>query len=89
MHFPKMSMAVWNFQEGTFEEEPMSGFLPDDTQFWVADLSVGYRLPKRFGLISVEAKNLFDQKFKFQDTDLPNPRFSPERMIFGRFTLAF
>ena len=30
----------------------------------------GYRLPKRRGFISLAVKNLFDEEFEFQDTDL-------------------
>jgi hypothetical protein len=58
-------------------------------RFWVVDGSVGYRLPGRFGLITVEAKNMFNQRFKFQDTDPASPSFIPERVVLGRIVLAF
>ncbi len=58
-------------------------------QFWVVDAAVGYRLPKRYGLLTVEFKNLFDEEFNFQDTDPANPTIYPERMILGRLTLSF
>ncbi len=58
-------------------------------QFWVVDGSVGYRLPKRLGLISLEARNLFNQQFKFQDTDPANPQLLPERLILIKATLAY
>lgn len=65
----------------------------DTEKFWVMDLSVGYRLPKRWGILSITGKNLFDKKFKFQDTDLTGepriPLLQPERSIFARFTLSF
>lgn len=57
--------------------------------FWVVDAAVGYRLPKRFGLLTVEVKNLFDEEFNFQDTDPANPTIYPERLILGRLTLSF
>ena len=57
--------------------------------FWVVDASIGYRLPKRWGVISLEVKNLFDQKFRFQDTDPISPSIAPDRVIFGRFTVGF
>ena len=67
----------------------MSGFEPDGDDFWVLDGSIGYRLPKRYGLITVEAKNLLNETFRFQDIDPANPRIAPERFIFGRITLSF
>ena len=48
-------------QEGKFGD-PFSGFLEGDDQFWVVDAAISYRLPKRLGLISLEAKNLFDEE---------------------------
>ncbi|NIO09417.1 MAG: tetratricopeptide repeat protein, partial [Deltaproteobacteria bacterium] len=74
--------ASWVDQEGEFGD-PFIGFQPDEDQFWVLDASIGYRLPKRFGLITVEGKNLLDEGFKFQDTDPANPRIVPERFILG------
>lgn len=75
-------------QEGKFGD-PFSGFLEGDDQFWVVDAAISYRLPKRFGLITIEAKNLFDEKFNFQDTDPANPWTVPEQVISAKVTLAF
>ena len=75
-------------QEGKFGD-PFSGFLEGDDQFWVVDAAISYRLPKRLGLISLEAKNLFDEKFNFQDTDPANPWTVPEQVISAKCTLAF
>jgi tetratricopeptide (TPR) repeat protein len=80
-------------QQGDFASGP--GFVPGapttekDDQFWVVDASLGYRLPKRRGLVSLGISNLFDEDFKYVDTDPFNPRIYPERLVFGRFTLAF
>ncbi|MDR4499754.1 MAG: hypothetical protein MRK02_17825, partial [Candidatus Scalindua sp.] len=60
-----------------------------DDQFWVFDGSISYRLPKRYGLITVGAKNMFDNDFKFQDTDPTNPVISPKPLAFIRFTLSY
>lgn len=56
--------------------------------FWVTDILINYRLRNRSGLISIGIKNLFDDFFKFQDTDLANPEMLPERQVFFRITLA-
>jgi outer membrane receptor protein involved in Fe transport len=58
--------------------------------FWVVDLSLGYRLPKRLGLVTVGIRNLFDARFNFQDSGRTDPGIiSPKRLILGRFTLSF
>lgn len=66
-----------------------SPIVRDDDDFWVIDAGVGYRLPRRFGFITFEAKNLLGEDFKFQDTDSANPTIAPERLLLGRLTLAF
>lgn len=57
--------------------------------FLVFDAALTYRLPRRWGLLSLEARNLFDQRIHFQDTDPANPTIYPERLILARFTFAF
>ena len=70
--------------------------LPTQSEdFVLVDAGLGYRLPKRWGIVALEARNLFDQQFQFQDygfqilVDGVNPRFIPERTIFARFVLNF
>ena len=53
------------------------------------DASIGYRLPKRFGLITLEGRNLLDHRFRYNDNDFGNPTLYPERLILLRLTLAF
>jgi len=53
------------------------------------DAGVRYRLPKRYGLITIGVTNLFDQNFQYFDIDLNNSTIQPKRTIFGRITLAF
>ena len=77
------------YQDGDFGDPAAPPIDSDDDDFWVVDAGVGYRLPHRFGMLSVEAKNLFDEDFKFQDTDPAKPTIAPERLILGRVTLAF
>lgn len=60
----------------------------DADSFWVADAFVGYRLPRRHGILSVRVQNLFDESFHFQDIDPENPSIMPKRLISLRFTLA-
>lgn len=62
--------------------------------FFLFDASLGYRLPNRRGIISLDARNLFDQSFlfrnlHFQTAEPINPIYLPTRTIFTRFTLNF
>ncbi|MGZ8886519.1 MAG: hypothetical protein ACXW1O_08140 [Halobacteriota archaeon] len=64
--------------------------------FVVADASVGYRFPDRRGSASLEARNIFDEGFKFQDNSYrvaqaqPNVSpFMPERAVFVRVALSY
>ncbi len=81
-------------QKGTFigiqPFPPFGAFTyKESDRFWIANASLHYRLPKRTGIISLEAKNLFNERFRFQDTDPRNPGFYPERLVLAKFTLAF
>jgi len=76
-------------QEGEFGDPEFGPVVPGDDQFWVVDVSFGYRLPRRWGLLTVEVRNLFDEEFRFQDMDAASPRIYPERLVSGRITLAF
>src|SRR5262249_39816622 len=68
-------------QHGLFQQSALgiTVLSPDSDSFWVFDASAGYRLPKRFGLITLLAKNLFDKQFKYQETDLVRPSYVPAR----------
>jgi len=76
-------------QQGSFERQGAVGtFIHGEDQFWLFDAAIGYRLPKRYGFITVGAKNLFDKSFKYFDTDPVSPAIQPKRFIFARVTLA-
>jgi TonB dependent receptor len=50
--------------------------------FVVLDATVGYRLPRRLGLVSLEVRNILDKRFQYQDDSFRqigsnNPRVSP------------
>jgi len=77
-------------QEGDFNRllDPADVFVSGDDRFWLVDAAISYRLPKRYGIVSLGAKNLFDESFRYFDTDLANPAIQPERMFFARITLS-
>ena len=76
-------------QNGDFRALVLGPTQPGDSTFFVLDASVGYRLPKRSGIIQLEARNLFDRSFRFQDTDPMNPQIIPSRSIVLRWMLSF
>lgn len=64
--------------------------------FWTVDAQLGYRLPKRWGIVSVGIKNLLDEKFNYQEfyfqTGVNNPvtpSFQPGRYLYSQITIAF
>ena len=83
--------AAYVDQDGDFVvfSNTGSSIEPGDDQFWIVDASIRYRLPKRYGIVSLEAKNLFDQSFQFQDTDPANPRILPDRLFLLKLSLSF
>ncbi len=63
-------------------------------RFWVADITLGYRLPKRLGTVTFSAKNLFDKRFSFQDVNFNtseplSPLYVPDRLIIAQVALSF
>ena len=63
---------------------PRSG----NDHFWLVDAGISYRLPKRYGIFTVGASNLFNQHFRYQETDLRNATILPTRAIVAKLTLA-
>jgi len=61
--FIALFKATYIDQDGEFMNQQSGATSPGSDHFWLADASMGYRLPKRFGLITVGAKNLFNTDF--------------------------
>jgi tetratricopeptide (TPR) repeat protein len=67
-----------------------------EDSFFLLDTSIGYVLPKRFGLVSLQVRNLLDNDFDYQDDsyrEFPNDPSSgpyfPDRTIIGRLVLNY
>jgi len=78
------------------EVELTAGVFADDhDEFVIVDAMMGYRLPRRYGTLTIEFKNLFDTQFNFQGSDfrtsqrVVHPLFQPEQTFFTQLTLAF
>jgi hypothetical protein len=61
---------------------------PGKDDFATVDAGISYRLPQRYGFISVGATNLFDRQFNYFDNDLNNAVIQPDRVVFARVTLS-
>ncbi|MES9987365.1 MAG: FecR domain-containing protein [Candidatus Thiodiazotropha endolucinida] len=83
------------FQGSTFAEPPQDA----EDEFWLTDLLLSYRLPDKYGLISLGVKNIFDEEFDFEDrnsydslsveTSASPSSLSTERTIFGQLSVNF
>ncbi|MDH5479846.1 MAG: TonB-dependent receptor, partial [Nitrosomonas sp.] len=62
--------------------------------FVLFDAAIGYRLPQRRGMLSLEGRNLSNENFfyrniNFHTSEAIAPRFIPTRTFFARVTLNF
>jgi len=75
-------------QKGEFQ--PMFALTPEtgSDSFWLTDAAIGYRLPKRFGIATLEGKNLFDREFNYRDLDPENPSIQPGRTVYFKITIS-
>ena len=84
--------ATYFDQKGLFKHayyDPDHPYYPGDDRFWILDMAISYRLPKRLGFVTIGAKNLLNRDFHYQDTDSRNPQIQPKRFIYTKATLAF
>jgi outer membrane receptor protein involved in Fe transport len=77
------------FVTGTYYNQDIrSGGRTGRDDFFLVDAGINYRLPKRYGFITVGATNLFDTQFKYYERDQNNSRIQPKRTVFGKITIA-
>lgn len=85
------TQLTWIHQE--LDDSRAAAGTVDSTEFTVWDLSVGYRLSKRRGVVSLDINNVLDRQFEYQDLSLftadelnRDQRYIPERTIMARAT---
>ncbi|MGD0961810.1 MAG: hypothetical protein ABSB19_18520, partial [Methylomonas sp.] len=76
-------------QSGMFQNVNTDKTAAGVSSFFVADLNVNYRLPGRHGMLSLGINNLFNEDYRYQNTDYNNVTIVPGRILFSRITLAF
>lgn len=80
--------ATYWIQEGRFQRVGIPEVQPGRDRFWTVDAAISYRLPKRYGFVTVGVANLFDTEFKYFERDVDNPLIQPDRTFFAKLTLA-
>jgi Tfp pilus assembly protein PilF/opacity protein-like surface antigen len=81
--------ATYYDQSGDFMDLKTNIYSDADDTFWLVDAALGYRLPKRTGIITAGVTNLFDNDdFHYWEVDRKNSRIQPERQAFIKVTLA-
>ncbi len=80
--------VAWWYQDGKFLQLSNQSTKSGDDSWWLVDAVLGYRMPKRYGLVSVGVKNLFDTDFNYFNIDVRNYDIIPDRMVFGQVTIA-
>ena len=76
---------------------PPPAFPQGKEKFTLVDLNIGYRLPNRRGIASLEIRNLLNEDFVFQNDDFRRAfdiptltsSYIPGQSIMGRLTLSF
>ncbi len=75
-------------------EYPLDLKIEGLSNFFLLDAVIGYRLPRRRGLISIEGRNLLNEEFFFRNSQfyvsqpIP-PRYAPYRALAVQLTLNF
>lgn len=90
------STFTWTYVYQDVNYPDNVGSAEGTSSFNLLDASIGYRLPKRIGIVSIQATNLLNNTFDYQDDsfreftlDQRVSRYIPERGIMGRATLNF
>ena len=83
-----LTATYWH-QDGRFAGFLEPGIRAGKDKFWLVDAGISYRLPGRYGILSVAGTNLTDENFQFFEVDFDNPEIQPTRSLIFRITLAF
>jgi TonB dependent receptor-like, beta-barrel len=75
-------------QEGEFLPQGTFDIEGSSDSFWLFDTWISYRLPKRYGFISLGVQNITDENFRYFEVDEENRFINPGRTINCRATLA-
>lgn len=88
---PRLSfslLATLVHQKGHFLDIDRNSFAGTSNVLLV-DAAVTWRLPNRVGLLSIEGRNLFDRRFRYQETDPVRPQLASQRQVVARLSIFF
>jgi Tfp pilus assembly protein PilF len=84
------------FVDQEVERSEFATYGQGQDSFFLVDAAVGYRFPKRRGLVSLGVKNIFDTDFYYQDdsyretsVEASTGPYFPDRTVMGTLTLSF
>ncbi len=85
-----------SFVDQSVDRALMTGNNAGRDRFFLVDAAVGYRFPKRLGILDLSVRNLFDTRFRYLDDSFREFRgepsigpYFPVRMFLARLTVIF
>ena len=78
--FAFASATMYDQQEDKFDDASVPDRSVEETTFWLGDVSLGYKLPKRYGSIVLTGRNISDREFNFYERT-PEETFIPARQV--------
>jgi hypothetical protein len=76
-------------QDGRFSVDLGQPVFDTSEDGWIADVLVQFRLPKRYGILSAGARNVFDNELNLTEADPLNPRIATRRLVFANINFIF
>jgi outer membrane receptor for ferric coprogen and ferric-rhodotorulic acid len=83
-----LARLTYGTQAGRFAG-PAGAIVPGRGDFWVVDGSAGYRFGNQRGTLAIDVRNLFDDRFQFQEGNPAHSTIARKRLVLGRVTVAF
>ncbi|MGH8252110.1 MAG: TonB-dependent receptor domain-containing protein, partial [Steroidobacteraceae bacterium] len=85
-----LGVAITGVEQSGIFDGPGGVVAAGSDSFLLVDAIVAYRLPGRRGTISLQADNIFNEKFQFQEIDqVVAQRYIPESQYFLRISASF
>jgi hypothetical protein len=84
------SVAATRYSQSVRQDDDLAtpGTVTQHAAFWIQDLELGYRLPKRYGTVAIEARNLGDREFSFFDRTVQDD-VVPARRVLLKATFTY
>ena len=84
------SVAATRYDQSVRQDDDLAtpGTVTQRAAFWVQDVELGYRLPKRYGTVAVQAQNLGDREFSFFDRTIQDD-VVPARRVLLKATFTY